>query len=397
MEWRKHLDEAIDRRFPQMVQLRRHLHRNPEPSGHEEATSLHFYQLLSDEACTVRMGPEGRGVLADFSYLGGDSKTLAIRGDIDALPIHDEKTVEYRSQCDGVMHACGHDAHSSLVFGAVTALADLAGRKALPWPVNVRAIFQPAEETCQGARDMIGAGALDGVEAILATHMDPTRHVRQIGVRAGILTASCDELQFQIDGHGGHAARPHETHDPIAAAAQLINALYLFIPRATDSQDAVVVTIGKIKAGEHANVIPETVILKGTIRTLSDQAREDTLDHIGRLVSGVAATSETRILFSVGKSAPSVRNDAELIALLRRCGREVIGESGVEEIPRPSMGSEDFAFYLDELPGAMFRIGCASAEVGDAPLHNSMFDIDEDALRVGASVLARAAVLWSKP
>ena len=397
MDWRKHLDDAIEKRFPQMVELRRHLHRNPEPSGHEEATSLHFYQLLSEEPCSVRMGPEGRGVLADFAMMGGDARRIALRGDIAALPIHDEKTVDYRSRCDGVMHACGHDAHSSLVFGAVTALADVANEQALPWPTNIRAILQPAEETCEGATAMIGAGALEEVTAILATHMDPTRHVRQVGLRAGVLTASCDEIRFQIDGRGGHAARPHETHDPIAAAAQLVNALYLFIPRVTDSQDAVVVTIGQIQAGENANVIPETVLLRGTIRTLSHQAREETLDHIRRLVKGVAATSETRILFSVGQSAPSVRNDPELIALLRRCSREVIGESGVEEIQRPSMGSEDFAYYLNHLPGAMMRVGCASAAVGDAPLHNSMFDIDEDALRVGASVLARAAVLWSEP
>lgn len=396
MDWRDALDSAIDQRFSQMRELRRHLHRHPEPSGHEEATTLHLYQMLIDESMTVRMGPEGRGAIVDLQHGPEQGPRIAIRGDIDALRIHDQKTVEYRSQCDGVMHACGHDAHTSLVFGATAALHDLAQQGDLPWPVRIRSLFQPAEETCQGAADMIQAGALENVDAILATHMDPTRPTGNIGLRAGILTANCDEVRFHIRGRGGHAARPHEAHDPIAAAAQLVNSLYLFIPRATNSQDAVVVTIGQIEGGENANVIPESVLMRGTIRTLSTQARDETIAHIRRLVAGVAATSETQIDFSMGQSAPSVRNAPELVELLRRCGRDVLGEAGVQDIDRPSMGSEDFAFYLDHRPGAMIRVGCSSSPQTSHPLHSPMFDIDEEAMRVGARILARAVVLWAK-
>lgn len=397
-QWREPLDRAIDARFDRLVELRRRLHQAPEPSGQEHETSLFLYQQLSDEGFDVRMGADGCGVIADPVEAPASPRgRIALRADIDALPIHDEKQVPYCSQNPGVMHACGHDAHTALVFGAVTALEDLRKRDQLPWPITLRAIFQPSEETCQGAQQMVKLGAVEDVQAILATHMDPARRLGAVGLRPGVLTANCDEMRISIRGRGGHAARPHETSDPIAAAAQLINSLYLFIPRATDSQDAVVVTIGCVQGGEHANVIPEEVVLHGTVRTLDDATRDETMDHIRRLAQGVGATSDTQIQVSFGASARSVRNHPALIKILETCGREVVGAEGLERIPRPSMGSEDFAFYLDHAPGAMLRIGCVSATKGGPPLHNPLFDIDEEAIRVGARILARAAILWSQP
>ena len=218
-----------------------------------------------------------------------------------------------------------------------------------------------------------------------------------IGLREGVLTANCDEVQVRILGRGGHAARPHEASDPIAAAAQLINALYLFIPRATDSQDAVVVTVGQVYGGDNANVIPEEVSLRGTLRTLDRAIRERTFEHIRRLADGIGKTSDTRIDVTFALGSASVCNDPALIALLRRAGHEVVGEAGLDEIRRPSMGSEDFSFYLEQVPGAMIRLGCASARAGGSPLHTPTFDIDEEALRIGAKTLARAAVFWSQP
>ena len=392
--WPHAIDAAIDRRFDDLVEMRRHLHMHPEPSGEEHETSLMLYQRLGDEGFDVVMGPEGCGVVAD---LGEAHERLAIRGDIDALRIHDTKDVAYKSQAEGVMHACGHDAHTTLVFGAITAVADVARVNGLPWPVPLRGIFQPAEEICTGADAMINFGALEGVGAIIATHMDPTRDVGHIGVRSGVLTANCDEVILDIEGRGGHAARPHEASDPIAAAAQLINAMYVQIPRRTDSQDAVVVTIGQILGGDSANVIPEHVILRGTVRTLCQDVRDRTFEHIRILADGIGRTTDTTISVKEGLSSPSVINDSEVLQLLIAGARDVLGEDGPQQIGRPSMGSEDFAYYLEKIPGAMIRVGCRGKQRGHLPLHNPGFDVDEEAIRVGAKILARAAVYYAEP
>jgi len=395
-DWRESLDRAIDQRFSQLVEIRRHLHAHPELSGQELDTSLYLYQLLRDIGFAVQMGPEGRGLIVDCDAKPATSR-VAIRADLDALRIHDAKQVDYRSQIDGVMHACGHDAHTATVFGAITALKTLQDNGELPWDVAVRGIFQPAEETCAGATDMIKAGALEDVTSLIAVHMDPTRQVGRVGFRAGVLTANCDEMEIVIHGRGGHAARPHEASDPIAAAAQLVNAIYLFLPRVTDSQDAVVVTIGQIEGGHHANVIPERVTLRGTIRTLDRVVRRKTMEHICRIASSVGQTSETKIDVHFGLGCKCVVNDAKVIQVLRHAAREVLAPDGVEEISRPSMGSEDFAFYLDEVPGAMIRLGCTSDRVGGSGLHTPTFDVDEEALRIGARILARSAVYLADP
>jgi amidohydrolase len=397
--WRERLDQAIDDRFERMVELRRHLHMHPEVSGEERNTSLHLYQSLGNEGFEVRMGPDGRGVLADLKQDGEVPARgrLALRADMDALRIHDTKQVAYRSQNEGIMHACGHDAHTAVVWGALTSLGDLQRSGSLPWQLHLRGVFQPAEETSEGARDMMAVGALEGVGGIMAVHMDPSRQVGHVGYRDGVLTAACDEFEMSIVGRGGHAARPHEASDPIAAAAQLINALYLFIPRVTDSQDAVVVTVGQIHGGENCNVIPEEVVLRGTIRSLDQGVRQKTIDHIGRLAEGIGGTSDTRIQVRYGCGNPPVVNDSAMIQVLRRAGREVLGDRGLDTINRPSMGSEDFAFYLEQVPGAMLRLGSTSATVGGSALHTPTFDIDEQSLRIGARLLARAAVFWCDP
>jgi len=382
-----------------MVAARRHLHAHPELSGQEHDTSLYLYHKLAECGFSVRIGPEGRGVIADHQDAREKhpAALLAIRADIDALRIQDQKTVDYRSQSRGVMHACGHDAHTAICLGTLLSMQDLARDDALPWPVHLRAIWQPAEETCLGAQEMITAGAIEGVDAILALHMDPTRHVGRIGVREGVLTANCDAMKVRITGRGGHAARPHEATDPIAAGSQLINSLYMFVPRRTDSQDAVVLTIGQISGAETINAIPEWIELGGTLRTLDREVRRNTIEHILELAKGIGKLSSTNIevKFRVGSGAAN--NDRHVVDLVRQAARSVIGAPAIDEIPRPSMGSEDFAFYLDQLPGAMFRLGRASDRNGGPALHTPSFDIDEESLRVGAQILAATAVLWSEP
>ena len=218
--WQSRLDAAIDDNAARLIELRRQLHMQPEPSGEELQTSLKLYQLLSGQKLAVRMGPEGCGVVVE-SRNQKAPRRIAMRADIDALRIQDEKQVPYHSCVPEVMHACGHDVHTSTVFGALSALDRLERDGALPWPVTWRTVFQPAEETSDGARAMIGAGVLKDVATILSLHVDPTRPAGTIGVRSGVFTASCDMLRITVHGRGGHAARPHESADPIAAAAQL--------------------------------------------------------------------------------------------------------------------------------------------------------------------------------
>ena len=395
-DWQSRIDSAVDVAAERVVALRRHLHAHPEPSGEELQTSLHLYQLFDSLGLRVRMGPEGCGVIVESR--GTDAvRRIALRADIDALRIEDQKQVAYRSTVPEVMHACGHDAHTATVFGAITALDQLERDGAFPWPVRWRAIFQPAEETSDGAQSMIRAGALEGVDAILSLHVDPTRRAGTIGVRAGVLTASCDTMRITVKGRGGHAARPHESIDPIAAAAQLIGTLYQYVPRATDSQEAVVVSFGQIHGGQNSNVIPEQVVLEGTVRTLDASIRERTIEHIRELAEGIEKVTRTQVEVTFEHGSPSVYNDTELTALVSSVAVQQLGAENVSMILRPSMGGEDFADYLDHVPGTMFRLGAAGEDAPWSGLHTPTFDVDERCLAVGAKILAHSVVQWSKP
>ena len=398
-DWARKLDQAIDQRFDELTKLRRHIHMHPEPSGEEVETTAFVARHLRDAGLEVAFGPDNKGLVVEVPGMdkATGTKRIALRADMDALRIQDAKATAYRSTVPHVMHACGHDGHTTVVAGALLGLAALHDQNAVPWPVCVRGIFQPAEETSRGARDMIGAGALEEVSAILSTHLDPSREVGTIGVRVGAFTAACDEFDIRIEGRGGHAARPHESLDPIAAAAQLISSLYLFVPRAIDSQDPVVVTIGYIQGGDNANVIPEEVLLKGTLRTLGGIVREQTMDHIRKLARGMAETAGVEMTVTYKESTASVRNDHALTSLIRQAAGYTVGVDSVEDIDRPSMGGEDFAEYLDHVPGCMFRLGCKSDLVPSAPLHSPHFDLDERSIAIGAKILARAVIMWSQP
>ncbi|NOZ38707.1 MAG: amidohydrolase [Planctomycetes bacterium] len=412
VDWKTQLDDVVADNASQVVALRRHLHAHPELSGAELQTSLHLYQLLGKLGLNVRMGPEGCGVIAENTLPNNPpgepasasglptippKNRIAFRGDIDALSIQDKKEVPYRSTHDGIMHACGHDAHSAILYGTILALTTLQQKEKLPWPVAWRAIFQPAEETASGAVQMIETGVLDGVEKIFGLHVDPARRTGEIGLRSGPLTAQCDMLRFLVHGQGGHAARPHESKDPIAAAAQLISTLYQFVPRATDSLDAVVLTIGQVRGGKNPNVIPDAVSLSGTLRTLDAVVRTRTLEKIRQVARGVGEITDTKIDIEFHASIPSVQNDPTLTQLVWREAEEVLGTDNVQLIARPSMGSEDFACYLEHVPGVMFRLGSAADLATMTALHTPQFDIDESSLAIGIRVMSRAVIMASQP
>jgi amidohydrolase len=392
-DWRTAVDSYIEQEADRWVSMRRHLHAHPEPSREEVGTTEYVARQLGEAGLRVRIAPTGRGLIAEPEGLGHRPR-VAFRADMDALRIADAKSVPYRSCHDGVMHACGHDAHTTMALAAALALWE--SRHDLPAPLAWRAIFQPAEEVSEGAEEMIEAGALEDVRSIVALHVDPELSIGRIGQKVGVLTAACQELRIVVRGVGGHAARPHLAIDPIAVAAQLVSSLYQLLPRSVDSRDPSVVTFGSIRGGTGPNVIPEEVELLGTIRTLSDRAAALVEERITQVARGLSTASRCTIDVAFHRGTEAVVNDPEVTAVCVRAAGQVVGPANVEEIRLPSMGGEDFSGYLKHARGCLLRLGVASLDRPRHPLHSPHFDIDEGALTIGAKVLAHSAVMLSQ-
>jgi amidohydrolase len=368
----------------QILDLRRHLHRHPELSGKEFATTAFLGEQLSALGLSVSPGPEGLGIVSDLPATSG-LPIIALRADIDALPIQETTALPFRSEVPGVMHACGHDAHAAMLFGALTAL-----HRAAPLPAPCRGIFQSSEEAGQGALDLVQAGVLQGVGMIIALHVDPNLPVGSIGITAGPQTACCQDFSIQIKGRGGHAARPHLSIDPIAIGSQLVTQIYQFIPRMMDLRNPAVVTIGQFEGGHCANVIPDAVSLRGTIRALDRSVAEETRQRLVHLCEGAAAASGARVEIAFSRLLPGVVNDPAITAACVESARELVGTERLVLTSTPSMGAEDFADYLTVVPGCMMRLGVASPNTGIRPLHTPTFEIEESALLVGARLLVRS-------
>jgi amidohydrolase len=387
--WRDWIDSHIDAHVERWRSVRRYLHTHPEPSREEYRTTEYLERQLGGMGLHVHRAPSGRGLIAEPEGQGGRLR-VAMRADIDALRIADAKSVPYRSGREGVMHACGHDAHATMALAAASALWEC--RAALPEDVAWRAIFQPAEEVSEGAFEMIEAGAIEDVRAIVALHVDPELAVGRIGQRTGVLTASCEEVHIVIRGVGGHAARPHAAVDPIAVAAQLIASVYQVVPRSVDARDPAVVTFGCIRGGTSPNIIPDQVELLGTIRTLSDRTAAQVEERITLIARGLSAASRAAIDVSFRCGTAAVDNDPEVTAACIRAAGEVVGPAHVEEIRLASMGGEDFSGYLRHVPGCLLRLGVAAGDRPRHALHSPHFDLHEDALAIGAKVLAHCVV-----
>jgi amidohydrolase len=393
-KWREAIDTYIDSQVERWCSVRRYLHAHPEPSREEFGTTQYLAHQLGEAGLRVRIAPSGRGLVAEPEGQG-ERKRVAIRADIDALRIADAKSVPYRSSREGLMHACGHDAHATMAL--VASLAMWECRQDLPEEMTWRSIFQPAEEVSEGALEMVAAGAVEDVEAIIALHVDPDLSVGRIGHRTGVLTACCQEVQIVVRGVGGHAARPHLAVDPIAVAAQLVSSLYQLVPRSVDARDPSVVTFGCIRGGSSPNVIPDEVELLGTIRTFSDRAAAQVEERITQLARGLSAATRANIDVAFLQGTGAVFNDPEVTTICVRAAQEVVGEANVEEIRLPSMGGEDFSAYLKYVPGCLLRLGAAALDRPRHALHSAHFDIDEAALAIGAKTLAHGAVLLSQP
>jgi len=388
----KRMDAELQRIAPKLSQARRHIHQHPELSGQEFATTAYLSQELTAGGVPHEVAPDKRGIITKIiSSEVPDSPVVAIRADIDALPIQEENDVPYRSQNPGVMHACGHDAHTAILLGTTLALY----RAKLP-SVGWRSIFQPSEETGHGAREMLGHGALEGVNSIIALHVDPTLAVGQVGVTPGPRNAFCQDFAIEVRGRGGHAARPHATIDPIAAAAHLITLIYQAIPRCTDARDPIVVSIGQVSGGHASNVIPDLVTMKGTIRALNPAIATHGRELLERLCSGAARAFGTNISSFFEDLLPGLVNDPGIATHFAATARRLLGPSKVSTSDRPSMGAEDFADYLPFVPGCMVALGVKSSSRKVTPLHTAAFDVDERALLIGARLLTRALIEWPR-
>ena len=369
---------------PQLVEIRRYLHQHPEVSGTEFETTKYLADQLNALGIPFRYGPDQRGLFAELG-LETSGRRLALRADIDAIPVEDSKQVPYRSQNPDCMHACGHDAHSTMLLGGLARIQ--AWLKENPdADLFVRGIFQPEEEVARGARAMVETGCLKGMQAIFGMHVDPTRPTGTVGLQAGVQTAHCNEIQIRITGRSGHGARPHQSVDPISAGAQFVQLAYSTLPREVDSREATVFSICQFSGGHSANVIPDEVFLQGTLRTLCLASREKAISHLTNLANTLSSSTRAQFDLKFGTEVPAVVCDEAMTELVHQAATDVVGQTQIQPIGSPSMGGEDFAFYSQEVPAAFLRLGCAGNEIGMLPLHNSGFDIDEKILPIGAEM-----------
>ncbi|MBD2082953.1 M20 family metallopeptidase [Leptolyngbya sp. FACHB-17] len=371
---------------PRLIEIRRHIHSHPELSGQEYQTAAYVAGVLSSCGLHVKEAIGKVGVVGELDG-GDDPRLLAIRTDMDALPIQERTGLEFASRQSGIMHACGHDVHTTVGLGTAMVLSQLG----VPLPGKIRFLFQPAEEIAQGAQWMVEDGVMNDVDSILSVHVFPSIPAGKIGIRYGALTAAADDLELTIMGESGHGARPHEAIDAIWIASQVITSLQQAISRTQNPLRPVVLTIGKISGGRAPNVIADQVTMSGTVRSLHPETNEVLPTWIENIVSKVCEMYSAKYEMSYRRGTPSVQNDAKLTSLLESSAREVWGNESVQIIPEPSLGAEDFSCYLQHAPGSMFRLGVGYPDRKNYPLHHPQFEVDETAIVTGVVTMACAA------
>jgi amidohydrolase len=370
----------------ELVHLRRHLHAHPELGRAERETTALVARRLEAVGLRPRLLPIATGLTCDVG--NADGPVVALRADIDALPLQDEKDVPYRSTVPGVCHACGHDVHTTVLLGVGLALAAQAEQL----PGRVRLIFQPAEETLPGGSlEVISAGMLDGVDVIYALHCDPKLEVGRLGVRVGAITAASDKVQVHLSGPGGHTARPHLTADLVYLISRVVTDLPATLERLVDPRVALNLTFGAISSGTVHNAIPTTAVAKGTLRVLDRSVWGEAQKLVERVLEATMGPfPQVTYHLDYERGSPPVVNDERATALLATAARRAIGDETVFTAQQ-SMGGEDFSWYLEDVPGAMARLGVRIPGT-DLDLHAAQFDVDERAIAVGVRILAQAAV-----
>lgn len=365
--------------YDDLVAWRRHLHRHPELGRQEHATTQFIAERLAEAGLNPKVLPNGTGLTCD---IGPEHQPkIALRADIDALPMAELTGAPYASTRAGIAHACGHDAHTAILLGAALALASVP-----ELPVGVRLIFQAAEELMPGgAIDAIAAGVLVGVRRIFALHCDPRLEVGKVAVRHGPITSAADSIQITLYSPGGHTSRPHLTADLVYGLGTLITGLPGVLSRRIDPRNSTVLVWGAVNAGVAANAIPQTGVLSGTVRTASRQTWVDLEDIIGQAVSALLSPLRVEHTLHYRRGVPPVVND-DVSARIFTHAIEAIGPGALADTGQ-SGGGEDFSWYLEEVPGAMARLGVWSGEGPQLDLHQPTFDLDERALAVGVRVM----------
>lgn len=377
--------------FPETQAIRHHIHSHPELSFQEFETSKFIAQKLTEFGIEHKTGVAGTGILALIKGKNPDKKCIALRADMDALPITEANDVPYKSQNEGVMHACGHDVHSTCLLGAAKILNELKEE----FEGTIKLIFQPGEEKHPGGASlMIADGVLQNPkpEAIFALHVYPHLPCGTVGFRAGQYMASADEIYITIQGKGGHAALPHQTIDPIAISAQVITALQQVISRKGNPLIPSVLTFGKIAGGFATNVIPDKVEILGTFRTMDEKWRYEAHQWIENITNEICNSYGAKATVEIPKGYPSLFNEPVLTAKTASAAKDFMNEENVKTLDL-RMAAEDFSFYAREVPACFFRIGTSlNNEQFTAPVHNAHFDVDENALKVGVGMFAWIAI-----
>jgi amidohydrolase len=393
-----HADDAVpsgsapaalsEKRVAELIEFRRDLHAHPELARQELRTTRSVAERLRAAGLEPRVLPSGTGLVCDLGdrpaevSRQGYAGRIAIRADLDALPIQEAPGLAFRSLSDGVSHACGHDIHTTVVLGTGLALAEAAAR-GVPVPAT-RLIFQPSEEVMPGgALDMIGAGALEGVGRAVSLHCDPKVEAGRIGLRTGPLTAACDKLAVRLTGPGGHTSRPQLTVDLVHTLAHLVTELPAALSRRVDPRHGLSLVWGAINAGQAANAIPQAGEAHGTVRCMDERAWADAPDLVLELVDSIAAVYGAKTELDYVRGVPPVVNDVEVIEAMRTAATEVCGPENVVSVEQ-SLGGEDFSWYLRQVPGAMIRLGVrAPGDTAQRDLHQPSFLADESSIAVG--------------
>jgi amidohydrolase len=381
------IKQLVDEIKEEVIAWRRHLHANPELSFHEEKTAQFVYETLQSFGNLKLSRPTKTSVMA---RLIGDEpgKVVAIRADMDALPIQEENTFEFASKNPGVMHACGHDGHTAMLLGAAKILSRLRHQI----KGEVRFLFQHAEEIYPGgAEEMVQAGVMDGVDVVIGTHLWSPLEIGKIGIVYGPMMASPDRFFIRIHGKGGHAALPHQTIDSIAIGAQVVTNLQHIVSRNTDPLEPLVVSVTQFIGGTTHNVIPGSVEIQGTVRSFDKTLRQNVPKLMERIIKGITEAHGATYEFKYEFGYRPVINDEKVTRVIEETVREVFGEESIDHI-KPNMGGEDFSAFQQKAPGSFFYVGAGNKEKGIVyPHHHPRFTIDEDALEIGVRLFVHAA------
>ncbi|MBA4533192.1 M20 metallopeptidase family protein [Brevibacillus halotolerans] len=380
--------ERLEQLYPELVEFRRDLHMYPELSFQEVNTPIKIADYLRQIGLEVKTGVGGNGVLGVLKG-GKPGKTVALRADFDALPIQDEKEVIYKSRVPGVMHACGHDIHTAGLLGVAKVLSEY--RDELPGTVIF--IHQFAEELLPGgAVSMIEAGCLDGVDVIYGAHVSSDQPVGVVGVKSGYMLAAADSFYMEITGKGGHGAYPHKAIDPLVIGSQLVLNLQQIVSRRIDPLQAAVLTVGSFHAGKAFNVIPQSVTLSGTVRTFDENVRQKIETSLEQITKTTCEGSGATFTIDYERGYPALCNDETETERIHQLAKLLVGEEHTE-ILESRMGAEDFAYYLQKIPGTFFYVGGRNPEIqATYPHHHPMFDVDERSMLVAGKLFISAVM-----